>query len=517
MLVEKRFCYGAELVSTRAFVPPGEPNKVVELGEQLCEDPRIGWLSLTDSPGGHTMLPPDWLGQILAQKNAPLVLHLTCKDFNRNGLEATAWKYAAQGFENIVAMTGDFPKSGYGGTASPVFDLDSVSLIALLQAMNQGLTVPGKRGETTVLPRTHFFIGCVVSPFKRLERELMPQYFKLLRKIACGAQFVYTQLGYDMRKFHEVKLLLSSHGLDVPVIGNVYLLNRTVAELFHRKQVPGCVATDKLFALANKYAAGPDKGRAFFVDLAAKQLAVFKGLGFAGGYLAGTSRADTFFELIARAESYGENDWRDFAREIQFHHEDEFYLFERDPETGLGDPEHINEAYLKSLRNPPKSKEVTLGYRLSRFIHDRVFKSDTVAHNWMKRIYTHWDSKPGPLSRGTKFLESMTKYVWFGCRDCGDCSLPDCGYLCPLVSCSKGSRNGPCGGSSDGMCELNDKECIWARAYERLKCYKECEKMLKGPAVFYRAELKGTSSWANTFLGRDHSGATRNQTGKKGE
>jgi len=46
---------------------------------------------------------------------------------------------------------------------------------------------------------------------------------------------------------------------------------------------------------------------------------------------------------------------------------------------------------------------------------------------------------------------------------------------------------------------------------------KTFREMLKGPAVFYRAELKGTSSWANTFLDRDHSGATRNQTGKNGE
>mgnify|MGYP002261379977 CR=1 FL=1 len=32
----------------------------------------------------------------------------------------------------------------------------------------------------------------------------------------------------------------------------------------------------------------------------------------------------------------------------------------------------------------------------------------------------------------------------------------------------------------------------------------ESKDMLKGPAVIYNAELRGTSSWANTFLGRDH-------------
>ena len=41
----------------------------------------------------------------------------------------------------------------------------------------------------------------------------MPQYFKLMRKLAAGARWVIPQLGYDMRKFHEVKLMLASRGV----------------------------------------------------------------------------------------------------------------------------------------------------------------------------------------------------------------------------------------------------------------------------------------------------------------
>jgi methylenetetrahydrofolate reductase (NADPH) len=344
----------------------------------------------------------------------------------------------------------------------------------------------------------------VVSPFKRHERELMPQYFKLLRKISCGAQFVYTQLGYDMRKFYEVKLLLVDHGLHVPVMGNVYLLNKTVLELFHKRQVPGCVVSDKLYKVASHYTSGPDKGRSFFLELAAKQLAAFKGLGFAGGYIGGLSKAETYFDLINLAESCGKGDWLEFAKEIQYPQEDEFYLFECDPKTGLGDPSRLNQQYLKSISDPSKSKHVTVGYRLSRFVHDKVFTPNSPGFNLMKRMYARFDKKPGPLSHATYSLEKMSKMVWFGCKECGDCSLPETGYLCPLVACSKGARNGPCGGSADGNCELADKECIWARAYERMKQYGETSDMLRGPAVFTNAQLRGTSSWANTFLGRDH-------------
>ena len=71
--------------------------------------------------------------------------------------------------------------------------------------------------------------------------------------------------------------------------------------------------------------------------MAAKQLAVFKGLGFAAGYLGGIAKPEIFGEIIDLAESYGPDDWRDFIREIQFSQPDEFFLFEHDPQTGLSD------------------------------------------------------------------------------------------------------------------------------------------------------------------------------------
>jgi methylenetetrahydrofolate reductase (NADPH) len=78
-------------------------------------------------------------------------------------------------------------------------------------------------------------------------------------------------------------------------------------------------------------------------------------------------------------------------------------------------------------------------------------------------------------------------------------------------------RNGPCGGSNDGRCELDDKECIWAKAYERLKYYRESEHMLEGPTIYYNAGLKGTSAWANTYLDRDHLAAQQKNSNKVGE
>lgn len=504
MLASGRFYYGAELVTTRGIPAPGTPSPLLEMASALLADPRIGWISITDNPGGAPMLPPDWLASKVAERRAQVVVHLTCKDMNRNGLEAAAWRYAAEGFDNVLALTGDYPTAGFGGIADPVFDLDSLGLISLLRSMNQGLRIPGRRGTVETLPATNFFLGCCVSPFKQHERELMPQYFKLLRKIQAGAQWVIPQLGYDMRKFHEVKLLLDSRGIQVPIIGNVYLLNRTVAKMFQSGKLAGCVVSGELLDRVEKYAAGPDKGRQFCRELAAKQLAVFKGLGFAAGYLGGINKAETFGEIIDLAESYGDKDWQDFLREIQYSQPDEFFLFQHDVATGTSAPNRINPEYLRSLKRPSKSRQVTWGYQISRKVHEWAFSRGKGIYGFMQKLFARWDKKPGIMSRLSYWLEKEAKHLGYGCNDCGDCSLPDCAYLCPLANCSKHSRNGPCGGSAGGKCELLDKECFWARVYERLKSYGESEQMFDRPVVLYNPKLKHTSAWANTYLDRDH-------------
>ncbi|MCJ2563139.1 MAG: methylenetetrahydrofolate reductase C-terminal domain-containing protein [Candidatus Thermoplasmatota archaeon] len=66
-----------------------------------------------------------------------------------------------------------------------------------------------------------------------------------------------------------------------------------------------------------------------------------------------------------------------------------------------------------------------------------------------------------PVQHGT-WLEN--------CRGCGNCVLHLSGGVCPITRCAKSLMNGPCGGSQDGKCEIDeDIECAWQVIYERLK------------------------------------------------
>jgi methylenetetrahydrofolate reductase (NADPH) len=218
--------------------------------------------------------------------------------------------------------------------------------------------------------------------------------------------------------------------------------------------------------------------------------------------------------IFERADSFSASDWLDFAREIQFCRPEEFYLFERDPETGLA-TDAINQEYKASLAPKGRAtlrKKVPAAYRLSRFVHDKLFEpasSSFAAGRW---VYARLENHP-TARRWLHAGEQASKIGMYDCRDCGDCSLPDIAYLCPESQCGKNQRNGPCGGSRAGFCEVADRECIWARAYDRLKPYGEELGMLDRPPIYTEGSLRGTSAWSNTFLEKDHHATRRKSEG----
>jgi len=89
------------------------------------------------------------------------------------------------------------------------------------------------------------------------------------------------------------------------------------------------------------------------------------------------------------------------------------------------------------------------------------------------------------------------------CMECGDCLLDYTGGICPLTACTKGLLNGPCGGASNGKCELaKEKECGWEKIYQRLKELGKLDRLKRFiPPKDYnkmrpRPEILSTSFWA---------------------
>lgn len=63
------------------------------------------------------------------------------------------------------------------------------------------------------------------------------------------------------------------------------------------------------------------------------------------------------------------------------------------------------------------------------------------------------------------------------CHACGQCVLYETGGICPVTRCAKSLMNGPCGGMSNGKCEVGGwkKDCAWILIYNRLKQLKRMD------------------------------------------
>ena len=141
------FATVVELVNSRGVITERGGSKVMQLARGLADLPGIHALSITDNPGGNAVLSADTLGFDLLSRGQDVIIHLSCKDWNRNGLQSHAWQLASEGFESILALSGDYPADGYSGRASGVFDIDSVGLLKMLSDMNQGLETRTPRGR----------------------------------------------------------------------------------------------------------------------------------------------------------------------------------------------------------------------------------------------------------------------------------------------------------------------------------------------------------------------------------
>lgn len=503
------FLYGVELVSVRGTMADKSAIKARTFAGQLIDCQQIDWISITDNAGGNPQLAPVALAKPILYSGKETVIHLTCKDLNRNGLESEAWFLNSEGFHNILAMTGDYPVTGNQGMAKPVFDIDSVGLISMLDKMNNGFDLPHHTtsGKAQQLGKTQFLIGAVTTNFKLLEGEVMPQYFKLQKKVECGASFIINQIGYDSRKIHELRLYMDHHGMKhTPLIGNVYILNPKVAQLFHEDKIPGVVVTKNLVERCIKEGRSADQGKSFFYELAAKQIAIYKGLGYRGAYLGGAHDFSAIEKVLAIERTFSSDDWKEFVSEVSYSRPNEFFFYAKHPLTGLSDATARDTAYQE------RTKPVSFTYHVSRWAHGNMFIRGSSVAKWGEKICRNSkDPKQGP--KALRAVEMLSKSVLFDCKDCGDCSLPDIAYLCPESQCAKNQRNGPCGGTHDGQCEVEGYgDCIWLRAYDRLKKEGTAEEMLNHSPVIQNQGLRGTSAWANNWLGLDHASKEKTES-----
>lgn len=99
--------------------------------------------------------------------------------------------------------------------------------------------------------------------------------------------------------------------------------------------------------------------------------------------------------------------------------------------------------------------------------------------------------KPVLPAVNTTFIGVNLDVGWYEekCRACGSCVLGMTGGICPVTMCAKSLFNGPCGGTNNGSCEIdNDQPCAWFQIYERLSRQGRLDQII---------ELSPPNDWSN--------------------
>lgn len=396
------------------------------------------------------------------------VLHYSGKDRNIHDFKLFLEQAKLANINTLLLLTGDKLKHHDNGhdTSPRTRYLESVN--AVIAAKQHG----------------EFNIGVAFNPFKYAEAEREAQYFKLHKKLKAGANFIITQLGYDLEALKQVKDFLKHHHYPQKILACVMPLTLARANFMLKNKVAGIVITPHMLKILTEEKHEGLKDNAY--KRCALQILICKNLGFSGVHLSACHRPEEQKIL----ESYIEQ-FKNLA------HDELESLWNSLWQVKFGKEFIPTLAYYS--RQPTSSQLIK--YQQLHFMHEALFESK-IAKGIGRFIFqaSFWENSVA--SKALLKLEFMMKHSVVGCESCGACRLGDTLYICP-ETCPKGLANGPCGGTTLDRCEFGDRECIHsvkarlAKALNRTDILKN--KLIPSVAI----ELRGTSSWKNWYLGKE--------------
>jgi len=151
---------------------------------------------------------------LLQRQGIEPVLQLTARDYNRMMLQSEVLGAAASGIHNVLCLTGDPPTTGLGPASGLPFDLDATQMLWILRRLrDEGRFLDGRPASKP--PR--LFLGAAGSPN---DSNPYHEALRLEKKINAGAQFIQTQLVYDVECLDRWLAALDSRDL----LDKVYIL-----------------------------------------------------------------------------------------------------------------------------------------------------------------------------------------------------------------------------------------------------------------------------------------------------
>lgn len=438
-LQEARFSIIAEL-DTPASHQPFESaiTPALNIAREAGKFPDLTALAVTDRlAAGKTHSSAALAARVAEVADKPVSMHFSGKGSNDKRLAETLAEAASGGVQNFLAVTGDRAadhqvRHGFSRPAEyrPGY-MDSVESIRKVRDSDY-----------------NFHVGAGVNPYKYNAVDQYLQYYKMMRKIATGAQFIVTHIGWDMKKLQELQWFLQMRECGVPVLARISLLSSHRIRNNCEEPYPGIRLSRPFLAmLERECSVNENQLLAAQLQRIGLQVAGCRLLGYSGVQIAGIGDERILGMVMRRVRdnleqfsNYSEwlSAWEDFHGDIQFapNGNSSFYAFANllDPKAQMYSPETSSAAY--AAFPAPVFKDI-LRSRVLNFTTSRVMPA--AARNLLISLY---------------------------CRNCHYKAVCDRGYtfhLCPRA-CPKLLVYGPCGGTKpDGICEFGDRPCFFRR------------------------------------------------------
>jgi methylenetetrahydrofolate reductase (NADPH) len=228
---------------TAELGPPKNADAEVIRSKAALLEGLVDAVNITDNQTAIVRMSSVGAAVLTLQAGLEPVLQMTCRDRNRLAMQADLLGAYALGLRNLLCLTGDHQSFGNHPKAKNVHDLDSVQLVQMVTAMRDEHCFQCGEEIDGVEPR--FFVGAAENPFGD-PFEWRP--LRLAKKARAGADFIQTQMIYNVPRFREFMQLVVELGTheETFILAGVGPLKTPGMAKYMRDKVPGMDVPDEI-------------------------------------------------------------------------------------------------------------------------------------------------------------------------------------------------------------------------------------------------------------------------------
>ena len=240
--LEKLLRKGEFVVTSELGPPRGASREDVEKKAELLKGYADAF-NLTDCQTAMVRLSSIASGAILLDMGMEPVVQMTCRDRNRIAMQSDILGAASLGMKNLLCLTGDHQCFGDHPEAKGVFDIDSIQLLDMFRQMRDEKKF--QSGEDLKSEEPKLFLGAAENPFAD---PFQYRAARLAKKVKAGADFIQTQIIYNVEKFEEWMSMVRAMGLHekVSILAGVTPIRSLGMAKYMKKNVPGMDVPDEL-------------------------------------------------------------------------------------------------------------------------------------------------------------------------------------------------------------------------------------------------------------------------------